>query len=368
MLGEAMWAGEYKLANNPGTPTDSNFRRFGTSRQPASLQRIAELHRVDALFRAMATDVLLREQFVTDPSQILSEYVFSEKLPAEQALVSNQLLYATVANRPLLEWLHGYAAKNLGGMLSRQRFIEDFAHAIATFGAHQVILAIAKASENRQRLFTSSEALLQIIFSVGFIGVSSDGTTDGPTTGEPTTGEPTTGEPTTGEPTTGEPTTGEPTTGEPTTGEPTTGEPTTGEPTTGEPTTGEPTTGEPTTGEPTTGEPTTGEPTTGEPTTGEPTTGEPTTDGDPLGPRTLTAITFKTYIPPTDPPPPVPPTSGPITRDPFTHPGPPTVGTDGQLPGLGFVGSAYAIETLLQLVRYAEHLSREGALDVVFDA
>ena len=31
---------------------------------------------------AMSSDFLLREQFVTDPAQILSEYVYSKKLPS----------------------------------------------------------------------------------------------------------------------------------------------------------------------------------------------------------------------------------------------------------------------------------------------
>jgi hypothetical protein len=36
----------------------------------SELRKAATAKRVDALFHAMATDVLLREQFVTDPSQV----------------------------------------------------------------------------------------------------------------------------------------------------------------------------------------------------------------------------------------------------------------------------------------------------------
>jgi len=44
--------------------------------KPSPIARAAVLRRFDALFRAMSQDFLLREQFVTDPAQIASEYVY----------------------------------------------------------------------------------------------------------------------------------------------------------------------------------------------------------------------------------------------------------------------------------------------------
>ena len=73
--------------------------------QRLTLQRAAVVRRVDALFRAMSSDFLLREQFVTDPAQILSEYVYSKKLSPEETAPINHLIYSVMANRGLLRWL-----------------------------------------------------------------------------------------------------------------------------------------------------------------------------------------------------------------------------------------------------------------------
>ena len=59
--------------------------------------------RVDALFRALASDYLFREQFVTDPAQILTEYVHGERLEPDQAAAANQLVFAMVSNPGLLD-------------------------------------------------------------------------------------------------------------------------------------------------------------------------------------------------------------------------------------------------------------------------
>ena len=63
-------------------------------RRPMVLRAAAVSHRVDALFKAMSQDYLLREQFVTDPAQVLSDYVDRGQLPEQRASVSNQLAYS----------------------------------------------------------------------------------------------------------------------------------------------------------------------------------------------------------------------------------------------------------------------------------
>ena len=60
---------------------------------PVSVRAAATLaRRADALFRTFSTDYLLREQFVTDPAGIASEYLRGERLDAATADGVNQLL------------------------------------------------------------------------------------------------------------------------------------------------------------------------------------------------------------------------------------------------------------------------------------
>ena len=67
---------------------------------PGGLSTPGIVRRLDSLFRAMATDYLLREQFVTGPSTLIYNYVYGIHLSAEQASVSDQLIYSVMANRP----------------------------------------------------------------------------------------------------------------------------------------------------------------------------------------------------------------------------------------------------------------------------
>ena len=58
---------------------------IGVKTDPIRTLTLAEgkiSRRADALFKTLATDYLLREQFVTDPAQILSDYLFGQHLPA----------------------------------------------------------------------------------------------------------------------------------------------------------------------------------------------------------------------------------------------------------------------------------------------
>ena len=76
----------------------------GRALEPRSLRSAAVERRAFALFGAMSTDFLLREQFVTDPSQVWSEYVHGAGLPPERASVVNQFVYSVMANPALVRW------------------------------------------------------------------------------------------------------------------------------------------------------------------------------------------------------------------------------------------------------------------------
>jgi hypothetical protein len=112
--------------------------------QPLTLQRAAVVRRVDALFRAMSSDFLLREQFVTDPTQILSEYVYSRKLPPDDAAPINHLIYSVMANGGLVNWLRDRAFQLRSQMQSGRGFFSDFSRAVVRHGNHNVVLALVR--------------------------------------------------------------------------------------------------------------------------------------------------------------------------------------------------------------------------------
>ena len=124
----------------------------------------AATRRTDVLFRAMSTDSLLREQFVTDPSQVLSEYVYGSRLPADTASVRNQLLYAVMSNHRLLGWLESYSTQHNGRLPGADNFVKDFGSAVVQYGGHHIVLALIRASTEKEAL-NIEEALLPIIFS-----------------------------------------------------------------------------------------------------------------------------------------------------------------------------------------------------------
>jgi hypothetical protein len=117
-----------------------------------------ERRRVDALFKALSSDYLLREQFVTDPAQLLAEYVSGERLDPEAAAATNQLIYAIVSNPGLLSWMRSYRGERVHA--EGDEFALDFAGALARHGDEQTILAVLRAANENQDLFTVQAAVL----------------------------------------------------------------------------------------------------------------------------------------------------------------------------------------------------------------
>jgi hypothetical protein len=123
----------------------------------------SQLHnqrRVNALFRALASDYLLREQFVTDPAQILMEYVSGKRLEPEAAAAANQLVYAMVSNPRLLRWLTTYGREHTE-VPTGEAFARDFAHALARDGDEQTLLALVRAANESQALFSIQAQVLR---------------------------------------------------------------------------------------------------------------------------------------------------------------------------------------------------------------
>ena len=106
------------------------------------LRKAAAARRVNALFRAMDTDVLLQSQFVTDPSQVISEYVNSARLEPQSAIEINHLIYSIMVNRELLEWLHSYATQKTEQLPTVSHFLQDFSRAVAEHNGYHIVLSL----------------------------------------------------------------------------------------------------------------------------------------------------------------------------------------------------------------------------------
>ncbi len=147
-----------------------------TGRIPITLSRAATMRRVDALFRAMSTDFLLREQFVTDPAQVMSDYLRGTTLSAERAVVTNQLVYSIMSNRRLLGWLRDYADEHRGGPPSRQQIVADFGRAVVETEANHVVLALIRSSVEKEGVFGVFEEDMIDAIVGGGIFADDDGT------------------------------------------------------------------------------------------------------------------------------------------------------------------------------------------------
>jgi hypothetical protein len=233
-------------------PDEHSSRLPSFDREPTKIDHLAATRRLEALFKAMAADFLLREQFVTDPAQIMAEYILCDSLPRATADLANRFLYSVLANHKLRHWFGTFAADHAGSAVTRKAFLLEFGHAVARHGDEPIIFALMQSSMERDRPtgFRAFEWLIVSLASVVGIAERARGSVvaSSPTGGSPTGGSPTGGSPTGGSPTGGSPTGGSPTGGSPTGGSPTGGSPTGGSPTGGSPTGGSPTGGSPTGG------------------------------------------------------------------------------------------------------------------------
>ncbi len=143
--------------------SDQLFKLVSSSPSVASGQAspatIGSMRRLDSLFRAMATDYLLREQFVTSPSSVIFDYVYGVQLARPQAEVSDQLIYAVMSSRRLLEWLHERGFQPSGSS-SRNAYASQFARGVVEHGAPQVVMAMMKSTMVGQQPVGLDEVLM----------------------------------------------------------------------------------------------------------------------------------------------------------------------------------------------------------------
>lgn len=124
--------------------------------------------RTGALFKALSSDFLLREQFVTDPSQVLGEFVLGERPSVEAGDVANQLVYAVMSNPGLRDWMGAYARQQNGATPARDDFAHSFAKAVARHGDDVTVLALIRGASGENGHFALQADLLRSF--VGLIG------------------------------------------------------------------------------------------------------------------------------------------------------------------------------------------------------
>ena len=100
--------------------------------------------RTRALFQALSSDFLLREQFVTDPAGILSEYIDRKPVPPDAATAANQLLYAVVSNPAMLKWLRQQADAAGNGDTTSRSFATLFASAVTRHSDEAIIASLIR--------------------------------------------------------------------------------------------------------------------------------------------------------------------------------------------------------------------------------
>jgi hypothetical protein len=153
-------------------------------KQPASpVAQAALARRTGALFQAMGNDFLLREQFVTDPAQIVSEYVMGVRIPAERAIAANTFIYSVLSNPRLVSWLREYSERRGGEVPLDRELLMDFGTAIAGSGDAQVVNALIVGSLNRQQMLGVEVPILGQLFGGGIFVGGASGTERSPDTG-----------------------------------------------------------------------------------------------------------------------------------------------------------------------------------------
>ncbi|WP_093515754.1 hypothetical protein [Stigmatella erecta] len=95
-----------------------------------------------ALFQELDTDEKAQQRFIQDPSGIIMDRVFQEKLPPQRASEANRLLFSVLANKQFLRWMDQYASEHQGQRVGKDEFNQDFAKALLEFGDHELLLSV----------------------------------------------------------------------------------------------------------------------------------------------------------------------------------------------------------------------------------
>ncbi|MFF8835690.1 hypothetical protein [Streptomyces sp. NPDC015130] len=128
----------------------------------------------------METDFLLREQFVTGPTRILTEYLDVPPVSSQQAVFSDRLVYAVFANPKLLQWFQDYVHGYTDRVPTAAEFLTDFCRATVSHDGHDVVAALLEASAAETGIHGLTEDLLHY-----FVNLHAAHTLCGPGSGQP---------------------------------------------------------------------------------------------------------------------------------------------------------------------------------------
>ncbi|MEU8758815.1 hypothetical protein [Streptomyces sp. NPDC048659] len=143
-----------------GQPDGRPGERSRGAQGAVMMVRAANVRRIDALFQAMETDFLLREQFITGPSRILTEYLDVPPVTAPQALLTDRLVYTVFANPRLVRWLQDYIHEHTDRVPTGAAFLTDFCAATVSHGGEDVVAALLEGCAAETGIHGLTEDLL----------------------------------------------------------------------------------------------------------------------------------------------------------------------------------------------------------------
>jgi hypothetical protein len=138
--------------------------------------------RTHAMFKAMSSDYLLREQFATDPMQIFCDYVLTDRASKFEADSANQLIFSVFSSPPLRRWMGAYSRRLGGKSPSRHSFVSQFAGAIAESRDSLVALALMRDAAAGQNLFEFQTDFFRAVLTSMGRGFTASGTEMSPGT------------------------------------------------------------------------------------------------------------------------------------------------------------------------------------------
>ncbi|OKI40123.1 hypothetical protein A6A29_40175 [Streptomyces sp. TSRI0281] len=132
------------------------------------MSRAATVRRIDALFQAMETDFLLREQFITGPTQMLMEYLAGPSVSREQAALTDRLIYSVFASPKLLQWFEEYAHRHTDKdkMPAGSQFLADFCEATVSHGGRDVVSTLLEGCVAETGIYGLTDELLHYFINL----------------------------------------------------------------------------------------------------------------------------------------------------------------------------------------------------------
>jgi len=97
-----------------------------------------------SLFDELQSDEALRDEFIRNPTKVVSEKVTGKPLPAAQASAGNRFLFSLLANDEFRTWMKVYNRRLLRDRPSEEERLKDFAQAIIRYGDENLMASLAE--------------------------------------------------------------------------------------------------------------------------------------------------------------------------------------------------------------------------------